>query len=72
MTSAAPVGVLKNGENTLESQAFLSALVASSEDPVIGKTLEGTVVLWNQAAERLFGYEAREMLGAQYCSRHTC
>lgn len=48
----------------LESQAFLSALVASSEDPVIGKTLDGTILLWNEAAERLYGYEASEMLGS--------
>ncbi len=49
--------------NSLESQAFLSALVASSQDPIIGKTLDGTVVLWNQAAEQLYGYEATEMEG---------
>lgn len=55
---AAPIRV-----DTLEAQAFLSALVASSQDPIIGKTLDGTVVLWNEAAEQLYGYKASEMLG---------
>ena len=47
----------------LEATAFLTALVNSSDDPIIGKTLDGTVVFWNQAAERLYGYGADEMLG---------
>ncbi len=47
----------------LEATAFLTALVTSSDDPIIGKTLDGMVVFWNQAAERLYGYEAGEMIG---------
>lgn len=64
VTSASDLlGAVPIRVNTLESQAFLSALVASSQDPVIGKTLDGTVVLWNQAAEQLYGFQASEMLG---------
>jgi PAS domain S-box-containing protein len=59
----AAVRTLQPRVTGLESQAFLSALVASSEDPIIGKTLDGTVLLWNEAAERLYGYKASEMLG---------
>ena len=47
----------------LEATAFLTALVNSSDDPIIGKTLDGTVVSWNQAAEQLYGYAAYEMIG---------
>ena len=57
------VSTLQPPVKGLESQAFLSALAASSKDPIIGKTLDGTILLWNEAAERLYGYKASEMLG---------
>jgi two-component system cell cycle sensor histidine kinase/response regulator CckA len=41
----------------------LAAVVAASEDAIIAKTLEGVVTGWNPAAERVFGYSEREMLG---------
>jgi len=41
-----------------------AALVESSEDPVIGLTLDGLITDWNPAAERLYGYSADEALGA--------
>jgi PAS domain S-box-containing protein len=43
--------------------AFLASLVQSCDDAIIGNTLEGTVVSWNAAAERLYGYNAVEMIG---------
>jgi PAS domain S-box-containing protein len=49
--------------NGLGAEQFLAALVRSSDDAIIGKTPEGQVVFWNTAAERLYGYEAAEMLG---------
>jgi two-component system nitrate/nitrite sensor histidine kinase NarX len=44
-------------------QAQLAAIVESSNDAIIGKTLEGIIVNWNRGAEDLYGYSAEEVKG---------
>lgn len=41
----------------------LSAIVESSEDAILAKTLDGVITTWNRGAERLYGYSAEEVVG---------
>ena len=54
---------LSERDKTQALSAQLAAIVASSDDAIISKTLDGQITSWNAGATDIFGYEASEMIG---------
>jgi two-component system, LuxR family, sensor kinase FixL len=46
-----------------QDRFLLASIVESSDDAILAKTLDGIVLSWNAAAERMFGYSSSEMVG---------
>ena len=47
----------------MNAAALLSAIIESSNDAIVGKSLDSIVLSWNDAARRIFGWTAEEMIG---------
>lgn len=57
------IGAFVADRSVAFEQAHLAAIVASSDDAILSKDLNGVVQSWNPGAERIYGYSAAEMIG---------
>jgi PAS domain S-box-containing protein len=61
LASLADLAIARN--ELLDSQRTLAAIVESSDDAIISRTLDGTITSWNRGAEKIFGYQAHDAVG---------
>jgi PAS domain S-box-containing protein len=54
---------LADSSTSLDVAAHLAAIIASSDDVIVSKTLDGVITSWNPAAQRILGYAADEAVG---------
>ncbi|MGH7436477.1 MAG: PAS domain-containing protein, partial [Polyangiaceae bacterium] len=61
--SGAMLAMARGARERADAAAFSEAVIGSSDDAIITKDLEGIIHSWNPGAQRIFGYEAEEIVG---------
>src|SRR3989454_4370844 len=56
----------KISDKELEKRFYLAAIAESSDDAIVGKTLDGIITSWNPAAAKLYGYTEQEVIGKSF------
>jgi len=63
MTTLAVAASVSERKRLEELASRLAAIVESSYDAIVGKATDGTILSWNQGAERMYGYSAADAIG---------
>ncbi len=66
-TTLVLAAVTTERERAKETRSRLSAIVKSSEDAIFSKDMDGIILTWNRAAEKMYGYTAAEIVGRPVC-----
>jgi two-component system cell cycle sensor histidine kinase/response regulator CckA len=58
-----PASFARENRAPVKTDDMLASIVESSDDAIIGKTLDGTILSWNTGAQKIYGYTADEVVG---------
>ena len=59
------LGAIRDIKRKRAEDLYLTAIIQASDDAIIGKTLDGTIVSWNRGAEKMYGSKRRRSWGIQ-------